>query len=248
MEWIYLSPHLDDIALSCGGLVWEQAINGERAAIWSICAGDPPDVPLSSFANSLHQRWKTGSVSTEERRREDAQSCAYLTATHRHFLVPDCIYRRSPQDGHPLYDSEEAIFGPLDSVELPLVEEVCTHLEQIMPEGATLVSPLAIGGHVDHRLAREAAERLGKSLWYYADYPYVERPGAEINPLLPTAYEKVVFKVSEKGMQAWFDSVAAHRTQISTFWPDLQSMQLALAAYYAKHGGVRLWKPVSSNS
>jgi len=65
--------------------------------------------------------------------------------------------------------------GPLDSVELPLVEEVCTHLEQIMPEGATLVSPLAIGGHVDHRWRVRQQKRLGKLLWYYADYPYVER-------------------------------------------------------------------------
>ena len=60
MEWIYLSPHFDDIAYSCGGLVWEQVNSGQMVSIWTICAAYPPPGPLSSFASILHERWGTG--------------------------------------------------------------------------------------------------------------------------------------------------------------------------------------------
>jgi hypothetical protein len=60
MEWIYLSPHFDDVAFSCGGLVWEQTELGDEVSIWTICAGEPPPGPVSKYAQSLHDRWKTG--------------------------------------------------------------------------------------------------------------------------------------------------------------------------------------------
>lgn len=246
MDWIYLSPHLDDIALSCGGLVWEQANSGEHPQIWSICAGNPPKEPLSAFAESLHQRWGTGIDSTEKRRSEDLLSCTRLLAAYRHFSIPDCIYRRSPKDALPLYASEEAIFGLINPDELPLVEKICRFIEQLLPEGTKLVSPLTVGGHVDHRLVRAAAEKLGMPLWYYADYPYVERSGVEISVSVPSRYEKILFPVSQQGLQAWFDSVAAHRSQISTFWPDIRSMEAALNGYFSKHGGIPLWRPINS--
>jgi hypothetical protein len=45
------------------------------------------------------------------RRKEDRLSCASLGAAHKHFPIPDCIYRRSPVSGKHLYDSETAIFS-----------------------------------------------------------------------------------------------------------------------------------------
>ena len=234
MEWIYLSPHLDDIALSCGGLVWEQADAGDRTTIWSLCAGDPPAGELSPFAESLHMRWNTGGEPSAMRRSEDTLACARLKAGYRHFSIPDCIYRRSSEDGHPLYTSEEAIFGPLDPSEQPLVEEVADGMRRLLPVEADLVCPLAVGGHVDHRLVRAAAEKVGRALWYYADYPYVERFSGQIRELLPGGCEQVFWTISEEGMQAWIESVAAHQSQIGSFWPDIESMEAALRRYCRK--------------
>ncbi len=87
MEWIYLSPHLDDIALSCGGLVWEQVHSGSQVSIWTICAGDPPSQAYSDFARSFHERWGTGVWAVATRRAEDIVSCARLGAAHRHFPI-----------------------------------------------------------------------------------------------------------------------------------------------------------------
>ena len=98
MIWIFLSPHFDDAALSCGGLAWEQAQQGDRVEIWTVCSGSPPDLPLPPFARQLHARWGTGGPETVERRRlEDEEACRRLGALARYFDVPDCIYRRLPE-------------------------------------------------------------------------------------------------------------------------------------------------------
>ena len=113
MTWIYLSPHFDDVALSCGGLVWEQSQARENVQVWTICAGEVPPGPLSPFAAELHARWEAGQNAPAERRVEDLAACRAMGAVHRHFDLPDCIYRRGLDQTTHLYASEEAIFGPI---------------------------------------------------------------------------------------------------------------------------------------
>jgi LmbE family N-acetylglucosaminyl deacetylase len=265
MDWIYLSPHLDDAAFSCGGLIWEQAqasaaaqsgvaaqasvaaragiAAGEKVAIWTICAGDPPG-RLSSLAETLHARWgipsNSGGEAIARRREEDLRACRLLGATPRHFPIPDCIYRS--QEGVWLYDSEEDIFGALHPAEAVLVQDLSTTLAQMVPPGANLVSPLTVGGHADHRLVRQAAELLDRDLWYYADYPYVVRGASsprEPNPNLVS----VPFSISEEGLQAWEQGIAAYASQVGSFWEDTAAMRAGLHAYLEHQGGgIRLWR------
>lgn len=242
MQWIYLSPHLDDVALSCGGLVWEQTHSGLSASIWTICAGDPPDRPLSAFAQELHSRWATGPQASHLRRQEDIRSCGMLSAGYRHFPIPDCIYRYHPAGGDALYPTRQAIFGALHPAEDELVEQLSAELEHLLPPESSLVCPLTLGGHVDHQLTRRAAERLKIPVWYYADYPYAQEAESELANLELAGWERSLYAISPDALKAWEAAVAAHASQISTFWPDLQAMSRALQAYYARSGGIPLWK------
>jgi LmbE family N-acetylglucosaminyl deacetylase len=245
MDWIYLSPHPDDVALSCGGLLWEQAEAGDQPQVWTICAGDPPPGPVSDFAAALQSRWETGPIASQQRRQEDIQSCRLLRSAYRHFPLPDCIYRRDDKDHIFLYTSEESLFGPLDEREAGLVERLTAELAGALPKGAQLVCPLSVGGHVDHRLTRLAAERLGEACWYYADFPYILNDSDQLARFTQTVWGETWFPISAAGMQAWEAAVAAHRSQISTFWPDLAALQAALRAYARQEDGslqVRLWR------
>jgi LmbE family N-acetylglucosaminyl deacetylase len=242
MRWIYISSHLDDVALSCGGLVWEQVQAGNSAGIWTICAGDPPAGPLSPFAEGLHNRWGTGREAAQQRRQEDLASCGHLGAAARHFSVPDCIYRRASTGRTPLYTSDDAIMGPLNPAEAGLVKALGAELAQALPGDAELVCPLAIGGHVDHRLTRLAVESTDRRLWYYVDYPYILEAQGAIDELRQQGWQAQESPISENGLGAWGKAVAAHASQISTFWPDLPSMQAALKAYCQDMGGASLWK------
>ncbi len=242
MDWIYLSPHFDDVALSCGGLVWEQASAGERVEVWTICAGSPPPGSLSPFAEALHQRWETGLLAAGQRQEEDLRSVEILGAGCRRFSLPDCIYRRAP-DGRFLYASEEALFGPVDPDEAGLVGRLAAELSALLkPGSARLVCPLALGHHVDHQLTRAAAEKTGTPLWYYADYPYVLKERARLEELQGQGWKSRRFPVSEAGLQAWISSIEAHTSQISTFWPDLEAMRSAMRTYWEENRGVRLWR------
>jgi len=236
-KWIFLSPHFDDVALSCGGLAWELAQQGEAVSVWTICAGEPSPGALSPFAEALHRRWQAGTEVVAQRRQEDRASCAAMGAWPLYSSIPDCIYRRGGAQSIPLYTSERALFGPLHPLETPLVELLVREIQDRLPEGAKIVCPLAVGGHVDHRLVRQAAEMTGRGLEYYADVPYVfkQRPALE-------GYRWRVYPITLGGLDAWGEAVAAHTSQISSFWPDLESMRLAISEYYGEHRGLVLWE------
>ena len=240
MEWIYLSPHFDDVALSCGGLVWEQVQAGQPVNIWTICAGAPPAGPISAFAQLLHSRWETGEQAVARRLAEDIASCEALGAGWRHFDLPDCIYRPGGESGVYYYDSEEALWGEVHPAEFPLIEKLAGIMDRDLASTAQVICPLALGRHVDHRLTRMVAEGLGRRLWYYLDYPYVLKETATLDALQLEGGQNITFAISEGGLAAWQDGIATHQSQISTFWPGLDAMRAAIRAYRDEMGGIRL--------
>jgi len=242
MHWIYFSPHFDDAVLSCGGLIWEQAQRSDSTSVWTICAGDPPDEHVSAFTESLHARWQTGVEAVAQRRLEDVAACTEVNASYRYFSIPDCIYRRAANGGPFLYPSREALFGPLASVEQSLVLELATFLADALSSEPYdgLVCPLALGGHVDHRLVRAAVEIPGKALWYYADYPYVLDNLSYLEDLKHAGWQATIFPISQAGLEAWQAAVTAYQSQISTFWLDLPAMHAAISAYLEVFGGLTL--------
>jgi LmbE family N-acetylglucosaminyl deacetylase len=246
MQWIYISPHLDDVALSCGGLVWEQAQAGDPVSIWSICAGDPPEGSLSNFARSLHARWGTDREAIAKRREEDINSCEKLGAAYRHFDIPDCIYRRTAtsSESHPkhLYTTEESLFGPIHPADTALIETLGDEISKTIPPESEIVCPLSLGNHVDHCLVRASVERTRRDLWYYADYPYVLQNSLVLEELAEANWERVLWVVSPEGLSAWKESIAAHQSQISTFWPDLEAMRTDIDTYLGRNEGIVLWR------
>lgn len=239
--WIFLSPHLDDAVYSCGGLIRDLVDAGERVAVWTVFAGDPPDGPLSAFARSLHERWGLGREAAALRRAEDRRACGIVGAAHLHFDRPDCIYRRDPETGKPLYEGDAAIFGAVAQAELPrLPRALAQEWGELLPAGARVVCPLGLGAHVDHKIVRSAAEGLGRRLWYYADVPYAFSREGEIEGLLPEGVSAVVKPVSERGFEAWMRGNAAYESQFGSFWGSLEGMEGEFRGYLGGEG-LRVW-------
>jgi LmbE family N-acetylglucosaminyl deacetylase len=246
MHWIYLSPHFDDVALSCGGLVWEQVQAGDSVSIWTVCAGSAPDGELSPFTKELHLRWEADQDATVQRKIEDFNSCHRLGASYRYLAIPDCIYRRNPQTGEFLYSSEAALNGPLQPADSQNIASLREDIKRSIQTDMLLVSPMGLGNHVDHQLTRLVAEGLDCTAWYYADYPYVLRYKEKLEHMEQEGWVSQVFPISQEGLVAWQDSIAAHVSQISTFWMDEREMRLAVSNYLQENKGIRLWrKPIS---
>lgn len=242
---LYLSPHFDDAVYSCGGLIHRQTRAGERVRVLTLCAGAPPAGPLSAFAETLHRRWAvTAAAVRAARQAEDAAALRLLGAEAAYLEIPDCIYRRHPESGAPLYASEEALFGPVAPAEAALVDVIAGQVAQALAGADTQVyAPLGIGRHVDHQLARLAAERrpLGRPLRYYEDYPYAARvPETPAWEGLAQALQPVPAEFAEADFEAYGRAVAAYTSQLSTFWPDEPALWAALRQFCTRLGAGRL--------
>jgi LmbE family N-acetylglucosaminyl deacetylase len=244
---IYLSPHLDDAALSCGGQIYERTRQGERVLIVTVAAGDVPAAPLSELARLHHERWQLVADTVQRRREEDILACQILGADYRHWSLPDCIYRRHPQTNEPLYTTLDAIFGSVRAAESGLVAQLARQMAGL-PPAAQVYAPLGVGGHVDHQLTRQAAEICyGRSLTYYEDYPYVAMAGTLAKVIAPddTRWQPTTVPLSEAALQAKYRSIAAFASQLSSFFHDQADMEAQVGSYAAQVGGERLWHQVA---
>ena len=243
-EWVFLSPHFDDVVLSAGGLVWELTNRGDHVEIWTICAGASPlDKPLGDYAKMLHTFW--GLVDQDvpyKRSLEDVACCRVLQAGYRRYTVPDCIYRYRPGTDEALVKLPEDINRPLGPDEADLIPPVTDFLRKNLPDGCELVIPLTVGLHRDHVLTRLAAEGLCLPLWHYVDYPYVIQKQVDLAEWIPAQAEQFSLPVSAQGLKVWQDGVACHKSQLVFFWSDEAEMRLGIEAYSKSGGGNTLWK------
>jgi LmbE family N-acetylglucosaminyl deacetylase len=247
---IYLSPHLDDAALSCGGQIHAQTISGKKVLIVTIMAGAPLAETPSAFVQSMHERWELLSDTVARRRNEDIKACQLLGADHLHWEVPDCIYRLHPTTGEPIYSSWEEVTGSVNPTESALVEELAGRLADL-PRHGRIFAPLSAGWHVDHQITREAAERcLGTSLFYYEDYPYVREPGAlrAIISSDSTEWGSTVVPLSELELQAKIASIATYISQMSSFFADRADLEKQVRSFARHTGGERIWHRLTASS
>jgi LmbE family N-acetylglucosaminyl deacetylase len=226
MRWIYLSPHLDDAALSAGGLIYEQTRSGIPVEIWTFMCGFPPgtEEDLSPFARQLHAQW--GFSSAEEavrmRRAEDQNAAAILGANVLHFDFLDCIYRRS-DTGEWLYSE---VFIPPRAEDAGLPAQIAETISAHAKPDDVLVCQLSVGSHVDHVLVRAAAELLGRELRYDVDVPYIFYRPEEREPK-SAGMEKTMHPVREPGLKAWQEAVLEYRSQLPVLGEALETPERA---------------------
>jgi LmbE family N-acetylglucosaminyl deacetylase len=239
MRHIYISPHLDDAVLSCGGLIREQAWRGEAVEIWTIFTGVPDDEVLSPLARQVHasQGTQTAAETLELRLEEDRVACALLGATHRHFGLLDAIYRNRP-DGSPVYAE---LFVPIDPAEAQVPARVTEAIAGLLEPGDDVAGPLCMGGHVDHRVVRAGLERIGLPRWFYADIPYLLRHPGDLAPNT-AAMSPTRFDVSPAALQAWLDAIAAYTSQMEPLFGGEAAMREAIARYWQENRGLNLWQ------
>jgi LmbE family N-acetylglucosaminyl deacetylase len=240
MRWIYISPHFDDAVLSCGGLIWEQAKKGNPVEIWTVCAGDALPGPLSLFAMDCHRQWGIESAAelVAARRLENQEAAALVRAETVDFSIPDCIYRRSPT-AELLYPKD--VFVPIHTFEKDLDMEIASALVSELRPDDIIVSPLAVGGHLDHILTRLAAEHLERTISYYADIPYVLNHPELLAPATHGLNE-TLYPVSEKGLAAWQSGITAYATQILMLFETGEKMREAIRLYWESSYGIRVWQ------
>lgn len=174
---LYLSPHLDDAVLSCGGAIAAQRAAGEEVVVVTVCSGAPPaGVAPSKLAEELHALWGLDLRSVNRvRRGEDDVALNGLGAKSIQLDFLEAIYRLPST-----YDSYDALFGEVaanDGLKKALAARLAPILDA-HPDAA-IYAPLSVGGHVDHRIVHEHARSLAerRTVCFYEEIPYVLRAG-----------------------------------------------------------------------
>ena len=263
-QHIFLSPHYDDAALSCGGLLAQLSAAGESCVVATLFGGKPDYERLSPFAAMIHRRPQAGEDPIDQRRAEERHSLAILGAEGRPGDYLDCIYRQDSTEKRWLYASEAALFGAVDPDEDALVAELAQCLAALAPAPAncTLYAPLAIGNHVDHQIARRSAtilQRHGFDVLYYEDYPYVARDPEGFERSLGGQAERSRWKkqlalLSPAALQGKIEAVLAYPSQLGVLFPGAGDVRQRVSA--ALHGQAeqtgqgrlaeRLWRSPSA--
>jgi LmbE family N-acetylglucosaminyl deacetylase len=250
LSHLFLSPHLDDAALSCGGAIHRWAAAGESVLVASVMTGDPPDDDFSAFAAYQHTQWDLPPQQAYTiRRSEDRAALGILGASVAHLAFVDCIYRRGPEGAY--YNSDDAIFGAVHPDDAELVHDLGQQFAMLTaehPNDLTVYVPLGLGGHVDHQLVRRAAEAwLDTRLVYYEDYPYTEKADPAVDP---AELAPCLIPLDEDDVAARIEAVACYHSQIGVLFGSHEEMVSRIRTYAGRlappgyAGGERFWRPV----
>ncbi len=227
---VVLSPHLDDAVLSCGALMM-YAVSSTTVTVATIFteAGRVPHT--LSARRYLHQVGAANARSLyQQRRAEDEEALASVGARYVHAGLTEALFRRRtvragrsllarwlPEADHvyPVY-RKHITAGRIAAADAGTLHDVCGIIRQLTGSGPSLVlAPLGVGGHVDHVLVRDAAERSDAPVVYYSDFPYNRQHGPDDTFLRQNHLSETSWPESA---EIKTDLIRMYRTQIGTLF------------------------------
>lgn len=228
---IFLSPHLDDAILSCGGLIAE--LSGRtNVEIWTIFSGAPWCGPYSGVAKWLHSvsGGLTGRRLAVHRRREDQIACQILGAGFRHLGWYDAVYRKS---GWKRFLYAAGCQTQMSEQDQTLLKSVTKGLQRLISPDDIMLVPLALGGHVDHRFTRVAAEMASHAhVAFYADVPYLQRYPEQLQTAT-VGLTSINYAIHQQVVGEWIRSIHAYSSQIEMLQDAVGSLDILIRDYSA---------------
>jgi len=243
MTHVYLSPHLDDAVLSCGGAIHRRTASEQEVQIITVFARDlAPQSDLSSFALMQHQHWGHPRRPMALRRTEDAAALTRLNARGQYLDYLDAVYRTGPA-GEWLYDREEVLWGELQPAD-PLSQAMPELAERLVSlfspvDQHLFYAPLGIGHHVDHQLVCQVGRQLlsrGCRVAFYEDYPYAEDQealSAALQAVGGEQWRSESISLDATDLCAKVDAIGYYRSQMSVLFGGAQAMPSRVWAFSA---------------
>lgn len=179
---LFISPHLDDVAFSCGGTLIRLAQNEWRAVLCTIFTQSAPNPQGFALACQTDKGLAPDVDYMALRRAEDER---FAALAH----VSDLLHLPYPEAPHRGYNAAPELFAGMhmdDHVWGDLVAKLQQLDQQYTPD--LIFAPQGLGNHVDHLQVIQAllAAQLAERTCWYRDTPYIIRqPDAQPSPLLP---------------------------------------------------------------
>lgn len=227
---LVLSPHLDDAAFSCGGLMAQLADAGWRSVL--ATAFTATVLPVMGFALSCQLDKGLGPDIDYMalRREEDRAAAAILGVTDLHWLD-------LPEAPHRGYASASALFGAIpaeDEVWRPLADRIAALLEDAQPD--LVLAPQGLGSHVDHRqMIRAVRQAAPRHLAFYRDTPYALRETSAVSDHLGPGLQECSFGIAA-GLERKVAASCAYASQIGFQFGGPAPLAASLRAFAVREG------------
>ncbi len=229
---LFISPHLDDVAFSCGGLAARLADAGWRTVL--ATAFTATVAPVEGFA--LECQLDKGLAADVDymalRRAEDREAAGILG-------FADVRWLDLPEAPHRGYQSAAALFGDVraeDTVAAGLTATLMHVVAQTRPD--LILIPQALGNHVDHQVVVAAARHVvgPERTAYYRDTPYaIRQPDAVPSPQVPELPATVV--PISTAMARKVAAAQAYGSQIGFQFQGAKALDRSLRAFAVQEGG-----------
>ena len=155
--YIFLSPHFDDAVGSAGGTIYSFVKNNKSIKIITVMGGVP--------ANKIDANYVLSRQSENER------ACSILGVAHEQAPFLDAIYRTNSL-GVEIYQERDSIFKQDKILEKKLVQDIAKYIKTHSSLNDILITPCALGNHIDHLIVKSAAQKTGRTVIFYEDFFY----------------------------------------------------------------------------
>lgn len=233
---LFISPHLDDVAFSCGGTLARLAAENWRTILCTVFTRLVAQPKGFALACQLDKGLAPEIDYMRLRRAEDFCAAKILNAGE----VLHLDFAEAPHRG---YESAAELFAGIkesDSVWQAIAERFAALDKIHAPD--VIFAPQGLGNHVDHRQTiRGARESLPveKILWY-RDTPYaIREPNAQASDLLPADTSETTLDISSYIDQK-IAACAAYQSQIGFQFGGAQNLEILLRRFHhqeAQRGG-----------
>lgn len=227
---LFLSPHLDDVAFSCGGLLAQLGDAGWRTVM--ATAFTATVLPATGFALACQlDKGLAPEVDYMALRREEDRAAAAILG------VSDLRWLDLPEAPHRGYGSAPELFGAVlanDEIWRPLATEISALIDELQP--SLVLAPQGLGSHVDHRqMIRAVLQVSPPHLAFYRDTPYAIRNPAAIPYVNEPCMRDYVVGIAG-GLERKIAASSAYGSQVGFQFGGPASLAAALAEFAVREG------------
>ncbi len=250
-DYIYISPHLDDVPLSCGGTICGQKAQGLTILVVTLFAGEP-QLPFSPFAQSVHRTWHAPEDRPYQVRKEEERIAMAMLGVDYLWLDWFEILYRDPElsEASDLFSEPDTL--AVHPGDVSLFATLCSWLADVSRtySRVQMVVPLGLGLHRDHRLVFQAALNVldRHHLLFFEDFPYATYYSGDELMEYVKPYNMIPIEVDISGCLEQRIAVSeAYQSQIPTFYyaaPSFRDIirEYTLAAGEQQRFVERYWK------
>jgi len=238
---IFFSPHIDDVVLSCGGLISKlEEKEILVVTIFSDYSGEIYSRHAKCYLNSL--KFDNANEYFNSRKKEEKLAAKILDFDFEWLDFPEAIFRFKKKliFNNFFYTKTSKLFGSVSREDKKIMPFIRNKIKRILKTYSNtrskLYFPLGIGNHIDHQILNEIGMDFQKNeIFFYEDFPYC----SEVKNFGRHLKSKKVF-LSEKDLKTKLKAITAYKSQLKPLFKDTKTLRNIFVKFY-KNGFERYW-------